>query len=106
MRIDVVVAVLIFSAALQSTALAQAPSGYKKGVGTVATGGRFQLIQLSEYRRDQYMIDTATGRVWEPVCSGTLNASSICEGTVRFREVAIENLSDWKDVPLPAPKGH
>lgn len=31
-------------------------------------GGRFQIIQLSQFSRDQFMIDTATGRIWQNVC--------------------------------------
>ena len=36
--------------------------------GKHTEGGRFQLIQLSDYRRDQYMIDSDTGKVWHLVC--------------------------------------
>lgn len=32
------------------------------------SGGRFQLIQLSNMRRDQYMLDTQTGKIWSKVC--------------------------------------
>lgn len=32
------------------------------------TEGRFQLIQLSSARRDQYLLDTQTGRMWSPTC--------------------------------------
>jgi len=31
--------------------------------------GRFVFGQISEYRRDQYMLDTATGRLWQKVCA-------------------------------------
>lgn len=31
--------------------------------------GRFQLIQLGDLRKDQYLIDTHTGLVWMHVCS-------------------------------------
>ena len=30
--------------------------------------GRYQLVQLSDMRRDQFMVDTQTGRLWEVVC--------------------------------------
>jgi hypothetical protein len=30
-------------------------------------GGRFVFGQISEYRRDQYMLDTRTGRLWQTV---------------------------------------
>lgn len=39
-------------------------------------GGRFQVVQLSEYRRDQFMIDTQTGMIWHHVCEG--NESDNC----------------------------
>ena len=32
-------------------------------------GGRFVFGQISDYRRDQYMLDTATGRLWQKVCA-------------------------------------
>lgn len=32
------------------------------------SGGRYQLVQISEYRRDQYLLDTQTGRLWGKVC--------------------------------------
>ena len=31
--------------------------------------GRYQLVQLSAMRRDQFMVDTQTGRLWEVVCT-------------------------------------
>lgn len=30
-------------------------------------GGRYVFGQISEYRKDQYLLDTATGRVWQTV---------------------------------------
>lgn len=30
--------------------------------------GRFQITQLSDYRRDQYLVDTQTGRIWQNMC--------------------------------------
>lgn len=32
--------------------------------------GRFQLIQLSSMRQDQFMIDTRTGKIWQRTCLG------------------------------------
>jgi len=31
--------------------------------------GRYKLKQISEYRRDQYLIDTETGKIWNVVSS-------------------------------------
>ena len=34
-----------------------------------SSGGRFAFGQISDFRRDQYMIDTLTGRLWQKVCA-------------------------------------
>lgn len=34
-------------------------------------GGRYVFGQISEARRDQFMLDTATGRVWQVTCMHT-----------------------------------
>jgi hypothetical protein len=33
-----------------------------------APGGRFAFGQISDFRRDQYLLDTQTGRLWQIVC--------------------------------------
>lgn len=33
-----------------------------------ATGGRYIFGQVSSMRKDQYMLDTQTGRLWNKVC--------------------------------------
>lgn len=30
--------------------------------------GRYQLLQLGSMRRDQFLLDTATGKLWSSVC--------------------------------------
>jgi hypothetical protein len=34
-----------------------------------SAGGRFVFGQISDYGSDQYMLDTATGRLWQKVCA-------------------------------------
>ena len=34
-----------------------------------STSGRFVFGQISDYRRDQYLLDTASGRLWQKVCA-------------------------------------
>ncbi len=36
------------------------------GIGT-HQGGRFAVVQISNFRRDQFLIDTHTGRLWSIV---------------------------------------
>ncbi|MGZ3770049.1 MAG: hypothetical protein ACXVCP_00445 [Bdellovibrio sp.] len=42
---------------------------YAKQANVGTQNGRFQLIQLSEMRRDQFMIDTQTGKIWSKSCA-------------------------------------
>lgn len=74
--------------------------------GTSPIGGRFQLIQLGEYRRDQFLIDTETGRIWNSICVVTgspdpKKASSECQGTLAWEEMYVENLHTLKAGPSP-----
>lgn len=32
--------------------------------------GRYQLIKLSEYRADEFLLDTQTGKMWRASCEG------------------------------------
>lgn len=42
---------------------------------TLATpGGRYVFGQISDFRRDQYMLDTYTGRLWQIVARPKLDA--------------------------------
>lgn len=58
----------IFTAVLMGMATASAQTPSPPGSVLSAAGGRFVFGQISEYRRDQYLLDTQTGRVWRPVC--------------------------------------
>jgi uncharacterized ParB-like nuclease family protein len=49
----------------------------KSNTGT--SNGRFQLIQLSDMRADQYMIDTQTGKIWNRSCSIPSETMGGCE---------------------------
>lgn len=65
---------IILAILVSLPAYAQSDEGPKN---TKTSGGRFQLIQLSNMRRDQYMIDTQTGKLWAPSCEAA-NAKDEC----------------------------
>jgi hypothetical protein len=50
-----------------------------KSYGT--TGGRFQLVQLGDQARFQYLVDTQTGKMWRGVC-GHNKPSGECDYSV------------------------
>lgn len=61
---------LIFLATLLAQmTFANADPSSPPGSVLSSSGGRFVFGQVSEYRRDQYMIDTQTGRLWQMVCA-------------------------------------
>jgi hypothetical protein len=49
----------------------------------------FELVQLGELRRDQFLVDGDSGRVWERVCSGEVKGPD-CNGNVLWREMCVE----------------
>jgi len=61
----------IFTLIFASTSFAQ------KNTNVSTSGGRFQLIQLSDFRRDQFLLDTQTGKIWKKVC--TIPEGNECE---------------------------
>jgi hypothetical protein len=42
----------------------------------VNVSGRFQLVQLGSMRRDQFLIDTQTGRIWNKTCAISSDGSA------------------------------
>lgn len=76
-----------------SSASAQSASGSKHGAGSHSGGGRFQLIQLSDFRSDQFLIDTETGKIWQPVCTKLATDGSHCDGSIIFEEVFVDGIS-------------
>ncbi len=47
----------------------------------------FQLIQLGTMRRDQFLLDRNSGRVWHLVCAGKVEGAD-CKGAIQWEEVA------------------
>ncbi len=80
------VSLILMTMTSQAFGQTQAKSTFPKGT----SGGRFQLVQISEYRRDQYLVDTQTGRVWVQVCSKSEGEQ--CVSSV-FQEVPVEGLN-------------
>jgi hypothetical protein len=59
--------ILIAAYAIAATATAQTPSPQNSVLN--AAGGRYVFGQISELRRDQYLLDTLTGRLWLQICA-------------------------------------
>lgn len=52
----------------------------------------FQLIQLGELRRDQFLVDKSTGRVWQSVCTGDV-AGPDCKGMIIWDEMYVDGIT-------------
>lgn len=51
----------------------------------------FELVQLGEMNRNQFLLDKKTGRVWQKVCDGEIKQFE-CEGTMIWEEMYVD---DW-----------
>jgi hypothetical protein len=76
-------ALLPLAAWAQST---PSPAQPPRGQPLSAPGGRYVFGQISDFRSDQYLLDTQTGRVWQIVLHKTKGA----DGTERETRVL-----DW-----------
>jgi hypothetical protein len=50
------------------------------------SNGRYQLVQLSEFRRDRFLIDTQTGRMWMASCEVPGEGQVDCKYQAWFEE--------------------
>lgn len=54
-----------------------------------STPGRYQLLQMGSMRRDQFLLDSQDGKVWQKVCAySSNNAIGNCD-IEAFEEVTI-----------------
>ena len=52
----------------------------------------YQIIQLGDMARNQFLIDKVNGRIWERICYGKSTGAD-CDGEIMWEEMFIENLS-------------
>ena len=52
----------------------------------------YQLIQLGELRRDQFLIDKSCGRTWVRVCVGQMSGAD-CDGRFIWQEMYVEGVT-------------
>lgn len=66
--------------------------------------GRFQIIQVSDMRADQYLLDSQTGRVWRMVCGSYEAATTNSDGAATERKCAGHMWQEEHVEHLPASK--
>lgn len=52
----------------------------------------FQLVQLGEMRRDQFLYDKRTGRIWNSVCTGQVSGAN-CSGMLVWQEMYVDGIT-------------
>lgn len=92
--------VLVVAALISSPCMAKGPL-------TVQASGRFQLVQISEFRKDQYLVDTQTGQIWSHVCPKNDDAcvwfKDSVDGVNTSHEEVTAFLRSKSDPPAPKP---
>ncbi|HEU0277127.1 MAG TPA: hypothetical protein VFQ95_04840 [Rhodanobacteraceae bacterium] len=53
----------------------------------------FELVQLGEMRRDQFLLDKTTGHVWTAVCDGNANGAD-CSGNMVWTPMSIQGIPE------------
>ena len=65
----IVIGTSIFSASASAADAVKVAPPQQKLLSS--SNGRYVFGQISEFRRDQYMLDTQTGRLWQTACAKT-----------------------------------
>lgn len=64
-----------------------------------STRHNFQLIQLGEMARNQFLLDKGTGRVWQKVCDGENKGVGECDGILVWEEMYVSDLTPAESRP-------
>lgn len=69
----------------------------------VTTKHDFQLIQLGEMHKNQFLLDKETGRVWQKVCDGEVGKIGTtlgdCNGALIWAEMYVTDLTPSNSRP-------
>jgi hypothetical protein len=52
----------------------------------------FHLVQLGTFRRDQFLVDNRTGRVWTSICMGKTSGAD-CSGSLMWEEMYVDGIT-------------
>lgn len=53
---------------------------------------RYKLIQLGSFRRDQFLLDSSTGKMWNPRCTKLAKGGIDCDGDLVWVPATVEGL--------------
>lgn len=59
----------------------------------------FQVTQLGDMARNQFLVDKQTGRVWQKVCGGEVKGMGDCDGVLVWEEMYVTDLTPPNSSP-------
>lgn len=91
------------AALIVGSGLAAAQGSSNRGNVLSAPGGRYVFGQVSEYAKDQYLLDTQTGRLWTFItyCED-VNKKETC-GKPMLRPVVFDTSDSFQGATTPPP---
>jgi len=82
--------IVAISYLINTTQTRQASSPHN--ISTAFPEHDFQLVQLGVMRRDQFLYDKHTGRIWTRVCAGQVSGAD-CNGTIIWQEMSVDDIT-------------
>jgi hypothetical protein len=61
----------------------------------------FSLVQLGALRRDQFLVDQRTGRIWQSSCMGNMSGAD-CSGMIVWQEMYVDGITPDDSVATAA----
>lgn len=93
---------MIVASLLACISYANAQTANSSGAVLSSSTGRFVFGQISDYKSDQFMLDTQTGRVWQIVCIlPDKDAPSLCGKRALSQIQYIDALGNLHPAPSP-----
>ena len=83
-------AALWFAASFAGRPRAPKPIPPPANASTPSPG--FELVQLGNMRRDQFLVDQKTGRIWQSACMGNVSGAD-CTGMVIWQEMYVDGIT-------------
>ena len=93
---------LAMAVAMLAAGSAHAQAAEASGTALSAPGGRYVFGQISSARRDQFMLDTQTGQLWQVVCLSHADGQPACT-SITLQSVQYQQTGDFAPNMTPTP---
>lgn len=85
---------LLFAVSFASRPLAPktTPPSTPRPENVSSAGPGFELVQLGSFRRDQFLVDQKSGRIWQSSCLGNVSGAD-CSGLLIWQEMYVDGIT-------------